>query len=198
MTEAEKQVQNAEATEQKDEKTSFSWDNQMNDLKELNWKWKLDKGTIFVIAAVVFALTFYFLIGDISSELRDDALVVQAQFKDEKVIPYESINNLEYRYSHVYGEKIGAFESNTTRCGTFENHDLGTFNNWYTNYVYTATLETILVFYDNGRNCLVFNLPTAEETQAFYLELAEKAGFPAVLPEKPVIIPDTGWSDTFD
>lgn len=194
MTEAEKQAQNVEAAGEK----GFSWEGQMDDIKQLNWKWKLDKTTAFIAALLIFAFSFYLLVGDISTEMRDDALVVKAQFKDEIVIPYESINNLEYRYSHVYGEKIGAFESSSTRCGTFENHDLGTFNNWYTNYVYTATLETIVVFYQNGRHCLVFNLPTAEETQAFYLQLAEKAGYPAVLPEKPVIAPESGWTNTFD
>jgi hypothetical protein len=195
MTEAEKQTA-AETTGEKS--TGFSWEGQFEDIKQLNWKFKPNKITVLIGAVLIFVMIFYFTVGNITSTLNDDALVVKAQLKDEIVIPYDSINQLEYRYSHVYGEKIGAFESSSTRCGTFENHDLGTFNNWYTNYVYTATLETILVFYQNGRHCLVFNLPTAEETQAFYLQLAEKAGYPAVLPEKPVIAPESGWTNTFD
>ena len=126
---------------------------------------KILKGSgIFSVVFTVFLL-FVLFCGDIHYVYYDDMLFVDTDMYSDYVLPYETIDHLEFREGNVPGLRVGGYGSFRLLMGFFENEEFGT----YTRYTYYKPAACVVV--TTGDKKVVLSGKTYEETQALYQNL---------------------------
>ena len=124
--------------------------------------------TVVVLAILAVVLPITMFTGDIDFVVGETALEIQADFYDDAIIPYDSIDDIEFREVTVDGLRSGGFGSAKLLMGKFKNDEFG----FYTRYTYAD--DTGCVVITIGEDKLVIAGETAEETKDIYEALTDK------------------------
>lgn len=124
--------------------------------------------TVVVLAILAVALPVVMFTGDIDFVIGDTALEIQADFYNDAIIPYESIDDIEYREVTVDGLRSGGFGSAKLLMGKFKNDEFG----YYTRYTYAGDTDSVVITI--GEDKLVIAGKTKADTKAIYEALIEK------------------------
>lgn len=117
----------------------------------------------FVILAIIFFFVGITLFtGNIEFSLRDDSVLIEADYWEDTTVFFDRIEKIEYRENGVSGTRTGGFGSPRLLMGTFENDEFG----YYTRYTYTRCDSAIVIF--TKKNEIVISAKTEEETKALY------------------------------
>ena len=135
-------------------------------MKELPKSSKIITVIVLAVLAVVLPITMF--TGDIDFVMGDTALEIQADFYNDATIPYDTIDDIEYREVTVDGLRTGGFGSMRLLMGKFKNDEFG----YYTRYTYAGDTESVVITI--GDEKLVIAGETKEDTKAIYEALIEK------------------------
>ena len=135
-------------------------------MKELPKSSKIITVIVLAVLAVVLPITMF--TGDIDFVMGDTALEIQADFYNDATIPYDTIDDIEYREVTVDGLRTGGFGSMRLLMGKFKNDEFG----YYTRYTYAGDTESVVITI--GDEKLVLAGETKEDTKAIYEALIEK------------------------
>ncbi|MDO5400748.1 MAG: SdpI family protein [Eubacteriales bacterium] len=130
---------------------------------------KWSTGFLLVIFLFVGAVMFT---GNIRYDLGQDSLTIHASYYSDMTLPYDAIDDVEYRESDTPGYRAFGWGSARLLMGAFENDEFGT----YTRYSYTGCDSCVVV--RSGGKVLVLSAADEAGTQALYESLAGKAGQP--------------------
>ncbi len=122
---------------------------------------------IFVSVILIFVLILLFT-GDITAELGDTSLTIDASYYSELVIDYSEIDSAELRENFDIGARLFGFGSPRLSVGSFQNDEFSS----YTLYGYTSAESVVLLKIDE--KTVVISLRDAEGTQNLYEELCQK------------------------
>ena len=122
--------------------------------------------SMVLVAAILTGVGFVMFTGDITYTCTDTALVIEADYGDDSVIPYEQIDAVELRFGVPAGNRVWGFASARLLMGWFENDEFG----GYTRYSYVGTDSYIVALC--GGDVLVLNAETEDATQALWAELS--------------------------
>lgn len=122
---------------------------------------------ITVIASVLLTgfLCIILLCGDIHFIFREDALFIDTNMYTDYVLPYETIDSVEFREGNVPGLRVGGFGSFRLLMGFFENEEFGT----YTRYTYYAPEACVVI--TGAEKIIVLSGKTYGQTQQLYQDL---------------------------
>ena len=143
---------------------TYSADNSI--IKEVPKSYKKVSIAVLAILAVVFPVTMF--TGDIDFVMGETALEIQADFYNDATIPYDSIDDIEYRDATVDGIRSGGFGSAKLLMGKFKNDEFG----YYTRYTYAGDTDSVVITIDDDK--LVIAGESKEATKAIYDALIEK------------------------
>ena len=135
-------------------------------IKALPKSSKIVTVVILAILAVVLPITMF--AGDIDFVMGESALEIQADFYNDAIIPYDSIDDIEYREVTVDGLRSGGFGSAKLLMGKFKNDEFG----YYTRYTYAGDTDSVVITI--GEDKLVIAGKTKADTKAIYEALIEK------------------------
>ena len=124
--------------------------------------------TVVVLAVLAVVLPVTMFAGDIDFSLGETALEIQADFYNDATIPYDSIDDMEFREVTVDGIRSGGFGSAKLLMGKFKNDEFG----YYTRYTYAGDPGCIVITIDDEK--LVVSGKTIVETRVLYDTLIEK------------------------
>lgn len=124
--------------------------------------------TVVVLAILAVVLPVVMFTGDIDFVIGENALEIQADFYNDAIIPYESIDDIEFREVTVDGLRSGGFGSAKLLMGKFKNDEFG----YYTRYTYTGDPGCIVITVDDEK--LVISGKTIVETRVLYDTLEGK------------------------
>lgn len=123
---------------------------------------------IVILLVILLALTPLLFTGDIHIQYGDTAFTLEASFYEDLTVPYDAIDQLEYRESDRVGTRTWGLGSFRLREGSFENEEFG----GYTRYTYVGC-KACVVLTVQGK-ILVINGVDPESTQAIYEALLER------------------------
>ena len=135
-------------------------------MKELPKSSKIITVIVLAVLAVVLPVTMF--AGDIDFVVGETALEIQADFYNDATIPYNSIDDIEFREVTVDGLRSGGFGSAKLLMGKFKNDEFG----YYTRYTYVGDPGCIVITIDDEK--LVVSGKTIVETRVLYDTLIEK------------------------
>lgn len=124
--------------------------------------------TIVVLAVLAVVLPIVMFAGDIDFVIGDTAFEIQADFYNDATIPYDSIDDIEFRETAVDGLRSGGFGSAKLLMGKFKNDEFG----YYTRYTYAGDPGCIVITVDDEK--LVISGKSTFETRVIYEALEEK------------------------
>ena len=130
---------------------------------------KAAAGTLVFTAAILAGVAVLLFTGELQYRFDQDSFTVEASYYDDLTLPYDAIDELEYREGNVSGVRTFGFGSFRLLMGSFRNEELGN----YTRYTYYRP-ESCIVLRCGGRT-LVLSGSTAEETRAIYDELQSRS-----------------------
>ena len=123
---------------------------------------------VLVILAVVLPVTMFS--GDIEFNMSESALEINADYYNDIIVTYDSIDDIEFREVTVDGLRVGGFGSMRLLMGKFKNDEFG----YYTRYTYADDVGAVVITV--GGEKLVISGKTIVETRAIYDALTEKLG----------------------
>lgn len=88
-------------------------------------------GAVIVIIVIIVVILLMF-VGNIETDLGEDALTVKASFGYGATLNYDDITEIEYREDGVDGTREVGFASAKLLLGTFQNDELGTYTRFST------------------------------------------------------------------
>ena len=135
-------------------------------MKELPKSSKIITVIVLAVLAVVLPVTMF--AGDIDFVVGETALEIQADFYNDVTIPYNSIDDIEFREVAVDGLRSGGFGSAKLLMGKFKNDEFG----YYTRYTYAGDTDSVVITI--GEDKLVIAGKTKADTKAIYEALIEK------------------------
>ena len=125
--------------------------------------------TVFLVLLLVGLAVFLFT-GELEYTFSGEWVMVKASYYTDLALPYDTVEELEYREGNVSGIRVGGFGSGRLLMGFFRNDEFGT----YTRYTYTNPGACVVVTTD--KEVYVFSGRDVEETRALYQALSEKTG----------------------
>lgn len=143
---------------------SYSTENSV--MAEMPKSYKKITVAVLVILAVVLPIIMFS--GNISFITGETALEIQTDFYNDVTIPYESIDDVEFREATANGLRANGFSSLKLLLGKFKNDEFG----YYTRYTYTDDAGCIVITV--GEEKLVIAGKTIVETRVIYDNLIEK------------------------
>lgn len=135
-------------------------------IKELPKSYKIV--TVIALAALAIILPFIMFSGDISFNVTETELEIDADFYNDISISLDSIDDIEFRETAVDGLRTGGFGSAKLLMGKFKNEEFG----FYTRYTYTDDAGCVVITV--GDDKLVIAGKTLTETKVIYALLSEK------------------------
>lgn len=135
-------------------------------IKELPKSYKIV--TVIALAALAIILPFIMFSGDISFNVTETELEIDADFYNDISISLDSIDDIEFRETAVDGLRTGGFGSAKLLMGKFKNEEFG----FYTRYTYTDDAGCVVITV--GDDKLVIAGKTLTETKVIYDLLSEK------------------------
>lgn len=135
-------------------------------IKELPKSYKII--TVAVLTALAVVLSIVMFAGNIDFIAGDTALEIQADYCDDIIIPYDSIDDIEFREVTADGLRTSGFGSMKLLMGRFKNDEFG----YYTRYTYTDDAGCVVI--TMGDEKLVIAGETIVETRVLYDTLEEK------------------------
>lgn len=124
--------------------------------------------TVIVLAVLAVVLPVIMFAGDIDFTVGETALTVDASFSSDVSIPYDSIDDIEFREVTADGLRVSGFGSMRLLLGKFKNDEFG----YYTRYTYTDDAGCVVITVEEDK--LVIAGKTLVETRAVYDALVEK------------------------
>lgn len=146
--------------------TATSEDAVLTPEEEKTGKISMVVGIFIIVLAMLFLFT-----GKFEVSFGEDSFTIDAAYWDDIAVPYEEIDDIEYREQDDPNASSGrnfGYGSFTVLMGEFENGEFGK----YTRYSYTSCDSCVVLTVDG--NILVINGKDEEETKAIYDELCEK------------------------
>ncbi len=124
--------------------------------------------TVVFLAVLAVVLPVLMLGGNIDFIVGDTALEIQADYYNDISIPYDSIDDIEFREVTVDGLRASGFGSMKLLMGQFKNEEFG----YYTRYTYYDDAGCVVI--SVGEERIVISGKTIVETRAIYESLKEK------------------------
>ena len=124
--------------------------------------------TAVVLVALVVVLPFVMFTGDITFNVTDTALEIDADFYNDISISLDNVYDIEFREVTADGLRASGFNSMKLLMGKFKNDEFG----YYTRYTYTDDAGCVVITV--GEEKLVIAGKTIAETRAIYDTLTEK------------------------
>ena len=124
--------------------------------------------TVAVLAVLAVVLPIVMLGGDIEFKVGDTALEINADYYNDIIVTYDSIDDIEFREVTVDGLRVGGFGSMKLLMGKFKNDEFG----YYTRYTYVDDAGAVIITVDEEK--LVISGKTIVETKVIYDSLIEK------------------------
>ena len=123
--------------------------------------------TVAAVLVLLFAVTFT---GDITFDLTDTALRIEASYWNDLTVEYAVIDKLEYRDENPEGTRTNGYGSPRLLMGKFQNDEFGR----HTRYSYTKCPNSIIL--TCGEQVLVLSGPDAAATRQLYQQLVARTG----------------------
>ena len=123
--------------------------------------------TVAILAVLAVVLPIVMLGGDIEFKVGDTALEINADYYNDIIVSYDSIDDIEFREVTVDGLRVGGFGSMRLLMGKFKNDEFG----YYTRYTYADDAGAVVITV--GEEKLVISGKTIVETRAIYDALTE-------------------------
>lgn len=123
------------------------------------------KITLIVLAILLPVLVVIMFTGDVTYEVTESAIIVDASYSNAITVNFDAIDSVEYRENLNFGARMWGFGSARLSVGTFQNEEFGN----YTLYAYTGSDGGIVI--KSGDKVLVICGRDAEETQKLYNQL---------------------------
>lgn len=131
---------------------------------------KLIAASIAIFVVAIFALVgWLMIIGDVSAELKDDRISIDATMMQEDVM-LDDIVSVEWRGDVSYGSRTGGLGNSKVLTGNFENDEFGR----YRLAVY-KNVDPCIVIHTTGKT-VVFNLSDEGSLHNMYTGLTEILG----------------------
>lgn len=143
---------------------SYSTENSV--MKSMPKSTKKISVAVLVVLAVVLPIIMF--AGDIEFNVSETALEINADYYNDIIVTYDSIDNIEFREVTVDGLRVGGFGSMKLLMGKFKNDEFG----YYTRYTYADDAGAVVITI--GEEKLVISGKTIVETRVIYDELIEK------------------------
>lgn len=124
--------------------------------------------TVVFLAVLAVVLPVLMFGGNIDFIVGDTALEIQADYYNDISIPYDSIDDIEFREVTVDGLRASGFGSMKLLMGQFKNEEFG----YYTRYTYYDDAGCVVI--SVGEERIVISGKTIVETRAIYESLKEK------------------------
>ena len=124
--------------------------------------------TVALLAVLAVVLPVIMFGGNIDFIAGDTALEIHAYYYNDITIPYDSIDDIEFRQATVDGIRASGFGSMKLLMGRFKNDEFG----YYTRYTYADDAGCVVI--TAGEEKLVISGKTIVETRAIYDSLTEK------------------------
>ena len=124
--------------------------------------------TAVLVTVILVGVGFIMFPGDISYTCTEDALLIDADYHSDSVVPYEKIDSIELRNDVSAGVREWGFASARLLMGWFDNDEYGS----HTRYSYTHTGSNIVL--TCGEDILILSAEDEEATRALYEELLTK------------------------
>ena len=118
--------------------------------------------TMVLVTVILAGVAFLMFTGDIKYTCTDSALVIEADYGDDSVIPYEQIDAVELCFDAPAGTRVWGFASARLMLGWFESDELGN----YARYTYTGCDSCVVV--TAGDRTLVLNGKDSAATKTIY------------------------------
>ena len=126
------------------------------------------KSTLIILAILLPALAIIMFTGDVTCDVTDSAIIVDASYGSAITVNFDAIDSVEYRENLDFGARTWGFGSARLLVGTFQNEEFGT----YTLYAYTCSDEGVVI--KSGDKVLVISGKNEQETKALYNEINSK------------------------
>lgn len=124
--------------------------------------------TVFMVLLLI-GLAIFMFTGELEYDFSGEWVMVKASYYTDLALPYDTIEELEYREGNVPGIRVGGFSSGRLLMGFFRNDEFGT----YTRYTYTNPEACVVV--TTAKEVYVFSGRNMEETQELYQTLLQKS-----------------------
>ncbi|MBQ7387614.1 MAG: SdpI family protein [Clostridia bacterium] len=131
----------------------------------------LKKGSLIaaaIIPVILGACIVFCFTGEVTAELGDNGLTLDATYNSPLVIDYDDIDSIEFRDKSNPGERVFGFGSPRLSVGTFRNDEFSA----YTRYSRTDCNAEIII--KTGESTVIFNVGTPDKTLELYNLLTEK------------------------
>ena len=124
--------------------------------------------SLIIVGLILTGVMILMVSGGIRYTCGDDALRIDADFQSDIAVPYDEIDEIDFRENFRIGVRIMGFASAKLSMGNFQNDELGQ----YTLYSYNSCDSMILIC-SKGKS-LAINCQTPEQTQELYQALLGK------------------------
>ncbi len=129
---------------------------------------KMSKVSIVILILLMLFVLVVLFFGDIHYDFQEDYLLVDTNMYTDYLLPYDTIDSLEYREGNIEGIRVGGFGSFRLLMGFFTNEEFGT----YTRYTYFDPEACVVVTL--GEKMLVLSGSNSQSTRDLYETLQSK------------------------